>query len=328
MNRKLLLPAALVVVAVIAGVVWTLSAGTAEEDPNTLTLYGNVDIRQVSLAFNASERIAELRVREGDVVQAGQVLGLLDTRSARLRLAQAQAQIDAQGQVLLRLKSGSRPEQAIAAKLAYIASVAEFTPKTVQTPELRTSLVYEVRFLVKDARRSIVALAGVAVRAVEPRLEDGFMALLHQDEPQASAVAQIAAEPSSLPVPVPGTGNGADTVIAVENVVRKFGDFTAVANTSFSVRRGEVFGLLGPNGAGKTTTFRMLCGLLPATSGSLRVAGVDLRTARAAARRRVGYVSQRFALYGNLNVLENLQFFAGAWPAHAGLSQGWHRALS
>jgi ABC-2 type transport system ATP-binding protein len=98
--------------------------------------------------------------------------------------------------------------------------------------------------------------------------------------------------------------------------MRKFGDFVAVANTSFSVRRGEVFGLLGPNGAGKTTTFRMLCGLLPATSGSLSVAGVDLRRARAEARRRIGYVAQKFSLYGNLTVADNLRFFAGAYGLH------------
>jgi ABC-2 type transport system ATP-binding protein len=74
-----------------------------------------------------------------------------------------------------------------------------------------------------------------------------------------------------------------------------------------------VFGLLGPNGAGKTTTFRMLCGLLAATSGTLRVAGVDLRFARASARQRIGYVAQKFALYGQLSVTENLDFFASAY---------------
>src|SRR5690606_28379189 len=76
---------------------------------------------------------------------------------------------------------------------------------------------------------------------------------------------------------------------------------------------GEIFGLLGPNGAGKTTTFRMLCGLLPASSGHLEVAGLNLRHARAQARARIGYVSQKFALYGNLSVRENLEFFAGAY---------------
>ena len=95
--------------------------------------------------------------------------------------------------------------------------------------------------------------------------------------------------------------------------MRKFGDFTAVNRTSFEVQRGEVFGLLGPNGAGKTTTFRMLCGLLPATSGTLLVAGADLRRARAEARQHIGYVAQKFSLYGDLSVRENLEFFAGAY---------------
>ena len=105
----------------------------------------------------------------------------------------------------------------------------------------------------------------------------------------------------------------AETVINVNELVRKFGAFTAVDRLSFSVRRGEIFGLLGPNGAGKTTTFRMLCGLLPATSGTLRVAGFDLRTARASARQRIGYVAQKFSLYGQLSVAENLDFFASAY---------------
>jgi ABC-2 type transport system ATP-binding protein len=86
-----------------------------------------------------------------------------------------------------------------------------------------------------------------------------------------------------------------------------------VDHVSFDVQRGEIFGLLGPNGAGKTTTFRMLCGLLPASSGTLRVAGVDLRRARASARQRIGYVAQKFSLYGQLSVTENLDFFASAY---------------
>ena len=101
--------------------------------------------------------------------------------------------------------------------------------------------------------------------------------------------------------------------IDVRDLVCKFGDFTAVDHLSFSVRRGEIFGLLGPNGAGKTTTFRMLCGLLPATSGFLQVAGFNLRRARAVARRKIGYMSQRFALYGDLSVMENLEFFGSAY---------------
>ena len=99
--------------------------------------------------------------------------------------------------------------------------------------------------------------------------------------------------------------------------MRQFGSFVAVDHISFDVQRGEIFGLLGPNGAGKTTTFRMLCGLLPATSGTLRVAGVDLRRARASARQRIGYVAQKFSLYGQLSVTENLEFFASAYNLRA-----------
>src|SRR5206468_6006032 len=106
-------------------------------------------------------------------------------------------------------------------------------------------------------------------------------------------------------------GDGA--VVQVRDLVRCFGEFTAVDHVSFQVRRGEIFGVLGPNGAGKTTTFRMLCGLLPATSGTLQVAGVDLRHARASARQRIGYVAQKFSLYGQLSVIENLEFFASAY---------------
>ena len=146
----------------------------------------------------------------------------------------------------------------------------------------------------------------------EPRpedLEDAFMMLLRQQEGEVQATTGKAHGPE---------GNGAKgdpgkPVIVVRDLVRKFGDFTAVASTSFEVERGEIFGLLGPNGAGKTTTFRMLCGLLPATSGHLEVAGLNLRSARAAARGRIGYVSQKFALYGSLTVRENLEFFGGAY---------------
>ena len=142
-------------------------------------------------------------------------------------------------------------------------------------------------------------------------LEDAFMMLLRQQkvasEPQASVKplqrVDVAGE----------AGRSGKPIIVVRDLVRKFGDFTAVASTSFEVGRGEIFGLLGPNGAGKTTTFRMLCGLLPATSGYLEVAGYNLRTARAEARRHIGYVSQKFALYGNLTVRENLEFFGGVY---------------
>jgi ABC-2 type transport system ATP-binding protein len=146
----------------------------------------------------------------------------------------------------------------------------------------------------------------------EPRpeeLEDAFMMMLRQRDEQAPT----APRPAAVSGPGPAPAANDQPAIVVRDLVRTFGDFTAVARTSFVVRRGEIFGLLGPNGAGKTTTFRMLCGLLPATSGHLEVAGVNLRTARAQARARIGYVSQKFALYGNLSVRANLEFFGGAY---------------
>ena len=152
---------------------------------------------------------------------------------------------------------------------------------------------------------------------VEPTLEDGFMLLLRQQMAQNSNQSDFtklpSVAPSSLSDPSSDASAKSEVVIEVKDLVRKFGDFTAVDRTNFSVRRGEVFGLLGPNGAGKTTTFRMLCGLLPATSGFLQVAGVNLRTARAQARQNVGYVSQKFALYGLLSVMENLTFYGKAY---------------
>jgi drug efflux transport system ATP-binding protein len=103
------------------------------------------------------------------------------------------------------------------------------------------------------------------------------------------------------------------TVLHVSGLNRYFGAFHAVKDVSFDVACGEVFGLLGANGAGKTTTFRMLCGLLPASSGTLEVAGQDLRRAPAETRGQIGYVAQKFALYGNLSVAQNLSFFAAAY---------------
>ncbi|KRC03106.1 ATP-binding cassette domain-containing protein [Duganella sp. Root198D2] len=159
-------------------------------------------------------------------------------------------------------------------------------------------------------------LDGLPVTPVPARLEDGFMMLLQAAKVAPARAAQggsAALVQHGASVAAGGVADGGEAMIEVRDLVRKFGDFTAVASTSFSVARGEIFGLLGPNGAGKTTTFRMLCGLLPASSGFLQVAGVNLRHARAQARAKVGYVSQKFALYGNLTVQENLDFFGGAY---------------
>lgn len=150
-----------------------------------------------------------------------------------------------------------------------------------------------------DQRPSDAEMAGW--RPVDPRFEDGFVALL-SGERHRGELPRVHARSIS-----------GGEAIQVTDLTRRFGDFVAVKRLSFAVRSGEVFGLLGANGAGKTTTFRMLCGLLPVSSGHVRVAGVDLRHAAAEARGRIGYMSQKFSLYANLTVLQNLNFFARAY---------------
>ena len=92
-----------------------------------------------------------------------------------------------------------------------------------------------------------------------------------------------------------------------------FGDFTATDQVSFAVQRGEIFGLLGPNGAGKSTTFKMLCGLLRPTSGRAEVAGLDLRKSTSEVKLQLGYMAQKFSLYGLMSVQQNLEFFSGVY---------------
>jgi ABC-2 type transport system ATP-binding protein len=186
--------------------------------------------------------------------------------------------------------------------------------------------------VVKDAGDDEL-LAAMALEPVRSRFEDGFMVLLRQtrSEERDKEPARTDKEtrrqgeqetvPLSPGLPVSPSISRSPTlpvslsspVVQVRDLVRRFGKFVAVDQVSFDVQRGEIFGLLGPNGAGKTTTFRMLCGLLTASSGTLRVAGVDLRRARASARQRIGYVAQKFSLYGQLSVTENLEFFASAY---------------
>lgn len=167
-----------------------------------------------------------------------------------------------------------------------------------------------VRYIAAHPGTALPALErwNLVPRAVTPRVEDGFMILLHQ-----AANMEEKRIPLAPLDKVPSDPTKNDVSIIVKDLVKKFGDFTAVSHTSFEVHKGEVFGLLGPNGAGKTTTFRMLCGLLPATSGVLSVAGENLRTARTQARAKIGYVSQKFSLYSKLSVLENLQFYGGIY---------------
>jgi ABC-2 type transport system ATP-binding protein len=191
-----------------------------------------------------------------------------------------------------------------------------------QTAGVQDALIQgdHVRVVMEDTMPTSVeallpGLSGLEMKPVPPRFEDRFVALLKEKMGMAKTPP---AALHALAKPVISVDNDQNksagaAVIEVHDLQRRYGNFYAVKNISFSVAKGEVFGLLGANGAGKSTTFRMLCGLLPPSGGTLRVAGVDLRNAAAAARARIGYMSQKFSLYGNLSVLENLRFFASVY---------------
>jgi ABC-2 type transport system ATP-binding protein len=128
----------------------------------------------------------------------------------------------------------------------------------------------------------------------------------------------------------PNVNTTPTTVIQTTDLTRRFGAFLAVDRIQLSVQPGEVFGLLGANGAGKTTAIRMLCGMLPPTAGSIQVAGVDMRRQPRRARAHIGYMAQRFALYHDLTVLENLKLQAGLYGlrgAHKQTRLDWALAM-
>ncbi len=171
-----------------------------------------------------------------------------------------------------------------------------------------------------------------------PQLEDAYAARTFEvtgtSAPAAAPAPKSAAESAAEPVTDISTADAApsdapsDVVIRVAGLERRFGSFVAVADTTFDVRRGEIFGLLGPNGAGKTTTFRMLCGLLPPSSGEVEVLGMDMRNAKAEIRARIGYVAQKFSLYEKLTVRQNLLFFGQSYGlAGARLDAAYAKSL-
>lgn len=172
----------------------------------------------------------------------------------------------------------------------------------------------KVRLVVADDSPSpgqnlAAQVPGISTEPVAPRFEDSFITLLHSRRSSDDGGGPVVSESE----PSQQRADAEGPVIEVHELERRFGAFRAVKGISFEVFPGEVFGLLGANGAGKSTTFRMLCGLLPASSGHLQVAGVDLRRAAATARRRIGYMAQRFSLYGDLSVRQNLSFFSSAY---------------
>ncbi|MDR1648936.1 MAG: ATP-binding cassette domain-containing protein, partial [Synergistaceae bacterium] len=151
------------------------------------------------------------------------------------------------------------------------------------------------------------------LECVAPRFEDAFMDMLGGARAEEDWSAVIRDFRGSAPGESGTNGNVNEEVVGARNLTKKFGSFTAVADVSFSIRRGEIFGLLGPNGAGKSTIFKMMCGLLTPTSGECSIAGIDFRKAPGRARSRLGYMAQKFSLYGDLSARQNLEFFSGAY---------------
>ncbi|HXY06056.1 MAG TPA: ATP-binding cassette domain-containing protein [Burkholderiaceae bacterium] len=152
---------------------------------------------------------------------------------------------------------------------------------------------------------SLAADAGAHVLSVKPRFEDAFIDLLGGGPGGESSIARL------MPQVAPGPFD--EAVIRASELSKRFGNFVAADQISFAVRRGEVFGLLGPNGAGKSTTFKMLCGLLTPSAGRAAVLGIDLKFSASRARQQLGYMAQKFSLYGNLSVAQNLDFFSGVY---------------
>lgn len=163
--------------------------------------------------------------------------------------------------------------------------------------------------------------------SVEPRLEDAYVellggtpkgeSLLAQGWPTSATGAEAqGASPSATNAKMPSVAGrlggpaSPETLVSCKGLTKRFGTFVAADHVNFEVHAGEIYGLLGPNGAGKSTTFRMLCGLLKPTEGDASVAGVNLLHAPGRARARLGYMAQKFSLYGALSVAQNLDYFA------------------
>ena len=185
--------------------------------------------------------------------------------------------------------------------------------RALRAPEVIDGVIQgsRVRLVVRHpgqlpALEPLEAGPGAHLDPVAPRLEDAFVDILGGGP---GGDSQLAAVMPAVTVD-PGI---AGAVIAADGLTKMFGDFAATDRISFEVPQGEIFGLLGPNGAGKSTTFKMLCGLLVPTRGHASVLGIDLRRQAARARQRLGYMAQKFSLYGNLTVGQNLNFFAGVY---------------
>lgn len=143
----------------------------------------------------------------------------------------------------------------------------------------------------------------IQIESVAPRFEDAFIDILGGGPGGRSVLADI----------TPQIHKQEEAIVEAKGLTKKFGSFTAADHVTFTIPSGQIFGLLGPNGAGKSTTFKMLCGLLKPTAGNALVMGLDLQEAPGKARQKIGYMAQKFSLYGDLSTEQNLDFFSGIY---------------
>ena len=183
--------------------------------------------------------------------------------------------------------------------------------KTINNRYLLESLVSKREFLTDATiegdkirivlKKGIIPIeTGLILNPIPPRFEDSVIDILGGNPPSESKLAKfINIKENNILYP-----------IEADNLVKKYGNFYAVKNNSFKVKKGEIFGLLGPNGAGKSTSFKMMCSLITPTSGVAKIMGIDISKNPSLARSYIGYMAQKFSLYKNLDVYQNLQFYS------------------
>ncbi|MFZ6727183.1 ATP-binding cassette domain-containing protein [Undibacterium sp. MH2W] len=189
--------------------------------------------------------------------------------------------------------------------------------RALRLPEVMDGVIQgrNVRIVLRDKDKrpdmqAVDAGPDATLLEVAPRLEDAFISALGGGPGGESVLAALMPNLYQLH---PDSGEAAIPVIESRELTKRFGDFVATDHVSFKVARGEIFGLLGPNGAGKSTTFKMECGLLKPTSGQALVMGNNLKDSPSKARQLLGYMAQKFSLYAQLSVQQNLEFFSGIY---------------
>ena len=185
-----------------------------------------------------------------------------------------------------------------------------FLTQALDSPAVRDGVIQggSVRLVLAAKARPetlepLLQAAQGSIAPTPPRFEDAFIDLLGGGPSGRSAIAEKVAP----------TAAAKGVMVQCRQLTKRFGNFTATDRISFAVRQGEIFGLLGPNGAGKSTTFKMLCGLLKPTAGQAEVAGVALRGSGSQAKLHLGYMAQKFSLYGSISVRQNLELFSGVY---------------